>query len=274
MAYRCALVTGATFGIGESFAKALPAGTGLVLTGRTEKRLAALKASLAGAGRQVETVAADLATEAGRERVIAVAEAAKVDLLINNAGLGRFGAFVDNPPAVEREMVEVNVVAPVVLTRALLPGMLSRARESGARAGVVIVASVAGFQPVPFFATYAATKSFDLLFAEGLAGELRGAPVDVLAVCPGATRTEFFDRARLRADVMPGIMEPDAVAQRALTALGRRTIDVSDPVRRTMLMPGLAFRAMKRFATTMVMRRILRRGSLVEGGALHQEPDS
>lgn len=274
MAYGCALVTGATYGIGESFAKALPPETGLILTGRTEARLDALKAALAHDGRRVEAVAADLATEAGRERVVEAAEAAGIDLLINNAGLGRFGAFVDNPLAVEREMVEVNVVAPVVLTRALLPGMLARARETGTRAGVIVVASVAGFQPIPFLATYAATKSFDLLFAEGLAGELRHEPVDVLAVCPGATRTEFFGRARLRAEIMPRIMEPDAVARRALSALGNRTINVSDPLRGTILAPGLAFRALKRAATNAVMRRILHRGSLADDGALQHKTDS
>ena len=192
MAYGCALITGATYGIGKSFAEALPVETDLVLTGRTEERLGILRDALLSEGRLVETVAADLATEAGRARVIAVAEAAQIDLLINNAGLGRFGPFVDNPPEVEREMVEVNVVAPVVLSRALLPGMMARADSTGRRAGVIVVSSVAGFQPLSYFATYAATKSFDLLFAEGLAGELKGTMVDVVAVCPGATRTEFF----------------------------------------------------------------------------------
>ncbi len=259
MAYGCALITGATYGIGKSFAEALPVETDLVLTGRTEERLGILRDALLSEGRLVETVAADLATEAGRARVIAVAEAAQIDLLINNAGLGRFGPFVDNPPEVEREMVEVNVVAPVVLSRALLPGMMARADSTGRRAGVIVVSSVAGFQPLSYFATYAATKSFDLLFAEGLAGELKGTMVDVVAVCPGATRTEFFDRAGLDEDAMPYVMDPDIVARRGLAALGKRTIEVTDPLRRAMLMPGLVLRAAKRFATTAVMKRFLNR---------------
>ena len=256
MEHRSALITGATYGIGKAFAEALPVTTGLVLTGRTEEKLAALRESLAHDGRQVEIVPADLATEAGRDRVIAAAEAAEIDLLINNAGLGRFGAVVDNPLAAEREMTEVNVVAPVVLTRALLPGMASRADVSGRRAGIIVVSSVAAFQPLPFFATYAATKAFGLLFAEALAGELAEAPIDVLALCPGATRTEFFRRAGLSDGIFPHIMDPEIVARRGLDALGRRTIEISDPIRRAMLAPALTFRAVKRVAIRLVMKRV------------------
>lgn len=256
MAHRCALVTGATFGIGKAFAEALPPTTDLVLTGRTEARLVALRDALAHGERRIHIVTADLSTEAGRDQVIAVAEAAEIDLLINNAGLGRFGAFLDNPPEAEREMTEVNVVAPVVLTRALLPGMAQRTESTGTRAGVIIVSSVAGFQPLAYFGTYAATKAFDLLFAEALAGEMRGSTVDVLAVCPGATRTEFFRRAGLSDGIFPHVMDPDIVARRGLAALGRRTIEVSDPIRRVMLAPGLTVRALKRRLTTMVMERV------------------
>lgn len=256
MVYRCALITGASYGIGKSFAELLPASTDLVLTGRTEARLAALKEALERDGRRVDTVVADLGNDDGRDRVIAAAQAAGIDLLINNAGLGRFGRFVDNPPEAEREMVEVNVVAPVVLTRALLPAMKARAEDKGRRAGIIVVASVAGFQPLAYFGTYAATKSFDLLFAEALAGELKGTAVDVLAVCPGATRTEFFHRAGLSEGVFPYVMDPDVVARRGLAALGKKTIDISDPVRRVLLAPNMAFRAAKRFATTLVMKRV------------------
>ncbi|NKB57788.1 MAG: SDR family NAD(P)-dependent oxidoreductase [Alphaproteobacteria bacterium] len=256
MAYSCALVTGATSGIGRSFAELLPSSTNLVLTGRAEDRLLELKDALSRDGRQVETIAADLAEQEGRVRVIAAAEAANVDLLINNAGLGRFGVFVENPAPLEREMVEVNVVAPVVLTRSLLPNMITRAEVSGQRAGVIVLSSVAGFQALPFFGTYAATKSFDLLFAEALSAELADSLVDVLALCPGATRTEFFNRANLADSAMPYMIDADTVARRGLSALGKRTIEVTDPVRRTMMAPSLAFRALKRAVTTMVMRRL------------------
>ena len=260
MVYRSALITGATSGIGRAFAEALPEATDLVLTGRNEARLKTLGDFLSRDGRQVETVVADLATETGRERVIAAAQTAEIELLINNAGLGQFGAVVDNPPEAEREMTEVNVVAPVVLTRALLPDMIARANETGRRAGVIVVSSVVAFQPMPFFATYAATKAFDLLFAEALAGELNGKSIDVLAVCPGATRTEFFRRAGLSDTIFPHIMDPEVVARRGLAALGRRTIDISDPVRRIILLPALALRAVKRGVIRVVMLRISKRG--------------
>jgi short-subunit dehydrogenase len=256
MAYACALVTGATSGIGKSLAMQLPAETNLVLTGRAEERLADLKRSMAQDGRRVETVVADLATDEGRERVIAAAEAANIDLLINNAGLGRFGAFAENPPEMEREMVEVNVVAPVVLTRALLPSMLAKSGESGRRAGIIIVSSVAGFQPLAYFGTYAATKSFDLLFAEALAAELKDQNVDVLALCPGATRTDFFNRAGLRGSVMPYLVDPDDVARRTLNALGKRTIVVTDPVQRVVRAPALVLRALKNAMTAKLMRNL------------------
>ncbi|MDJ0948137.1 MAG: SDR family NAD(P)-dependent oxidoreductase [Alphaproteobacteria bacterium] len=223
MPHTLALITGASRGIGAAFAEALPAETGLLLTGRDEARLAARAERLARPDRTVETRAADLATEAGREAVIDWARQFPVDLLINNAGLGRLGPFGENPAATERAMVEVNVLAPVVITRALLPDMLARARPE-ARAGVIIVSSVAGFQPVPFMATYAASKAFDLHFAEALAQELSGAPVDVLALCPGATDTDFFDRAGMAMEALSLIATPERVARRALASLGRTTV--------------------------------------------------
>lgn len=258
MRYRTALITGATSGIGDAIARALPAACGLLLTGRNADRLAALSTALGGDGRRVEWIAADLATAAGRAAVTDWAKAAKIDFLVNNAGLGRFGAVADNPPAVEAEMVAVNVMAPVEITRALLPGMIERARAAGGRAGVMILSSVVAFQAVPYMTTYAATKAFDLFYAEGLAEELKREPVDVLAVCPGTTRTEFFDRAAMSTRAMPYMLDPDKVARMALAAMGRRTVLVTDPVRRITLVPGLIRRGLVRAATGVAMRRMAR----------------
>jgi short-subunit dehydrogenase len=258
MRYRTALITGATSGIGDAIARALPAACGLLLTGRNAERLAALSKTLGGDGRRVEWIAADLATAAGRAAVTDWAKAAEIDFLVNNAGLGRFGAVADNPPAVEAEMVAVNVMAPVEITRALLPGMIERARAAGGRAGVMILSSVVAFQAVPYMTTYAATKAFDLFYAEGLAEELKREPVDVLAVCPGTTRTEFFDRAAMPTRAMPYMLDPDKVARMALAAMGRRTVVVTDPVRRITLAPGLIRRGLVRAATGVVMRRMAR----------------
>ncbi len=187
--YRRALITGATSGIGAAFARALPATTGLLLSGRDEQRLAEIRDELAVPGRDVEVFRADLAKPDEVQALGERAEALGVDLLINNAGVGEFGAIADHALDAEVATAMVNVVAVVALTRALLPGMIERARRDGRGAGVIIVSSTAAFAPVPFFATYAASKTFDLHYGEALAEELRGEPVSVLVVCPGATNT-------------------------------------------------------------------------------------
>lgn len=226
MTYRCALITGASSGIGEAFARALPKSTSLLLTGRDRTRLNQLAAELASAERPVRSIAADLATPDGRQAVISFAEGQPVDLLINNAGLGYLGPVAENPPERESEMAQLNVVAPVDLTRALLPGMLKRA-EGGPRSGLIFVASAAAFLPIPLFATYAASKAFLLHYAEALAEELSDRPVDVLALCPGATRSRFFERAHIaRSDNIPPMHEPDRVAREGLRALGHRVVHV------------------------------------------------
>jgi uncharacterized protein len=231
MTFRHALITGASSGIGAAFARALPRSTGLLLTGRDREKLAQLAAELALNDRPVRTIAADLSTPEGRRALIHAAEEQPIDLLINNAGLGWLGAVVDNPPEREAEMVQVNAAAPIELTRALLPGMIRRARESQAgdrpeRAGLIFVASAAAFMPIPLFATYAASKAFLLHYAEALAEELDRAPVDVLALCPGATKTRFFERANVGPSGVPVAHDPDRVAREGLQALGRRPVHV------------------------------------------------
>lgn len=253
--YRMALVTGATSGIGTAFAEALPRQTGLLLTGRDQASLEALAAKLAKDGRTVETQVADLSVDADRAALIDRAEALGVDLLINNAGLGVFGPVTSNPLDREMEMVAVNVTAVVHLTRALLPGMTARVRTSGGRAGLIIVSSVAAFTPVPMLATYAATKTFELSFGEALADEVKDAPVDVLVLCPGATRTNFFDRAGMAKT--PGYSEmPGPVARKALRALGRKRVLVSQPPARTALMLANIRRRVMVAGAGRVMRRM------------------
>lgn len=228
MTYRCALITGASSGIGEAFARALPKSTSLLLTGRNRARLSHLASELANAERSVRSIAADLATAEGRQAVIAFAEGQPVDLLINNAGIACFGPVAENPPQRESEMAQLNVVAPVELTRAVLPGMLQRA-AGGRRGGLIVVASAAAFMPVPLFATYAAGKAFLLHYAEALAEELSGSPVDVLALCPGATRTRFFERANIGRANLPQMHDAARVAREGLQALGHRVVHVVGP---------------------------------------------
>jgi uncharacterized protein len=187
-----ALITGASSGIGEAFARALAArGDEVVLVARSAGRLEALAADLSAKhGVRAHAIPADLADPGAVAALVAALTAREliVETLINNAGFGTHGEFAALDPARERDEVMVNVLAPVMLTRALLPAML--ARKSGA---IVNVGSTASFQPVPYMAVYGATKAFVLSFSEALAEEVRAHGVRVVALCPGQTDTAFFE---------------------------------------------------------------------------------
>ena len=131
------------------------------------------------------------------------------------------------------------VTPTIVLTRALLPGMIERAARDSRRAGLLMVSSTTAFQPVPFLATYSASKSFILAYGEALATELRRKPVDVLVLCPGATRTNFGRRAGFALNALPGAADPMDVAREGLHALGRHTVHVHGFGTRNMLRPFL-----------------------------------
>lgn len=223
--FEAALITGATSGIGEAIARALPATTALRLTGRDAGRLAALAAELGNAGRPVATFAADLAKRGEQDAMIAWAASAPIDLLVNNAGFGRFGPALEGGER-DRAMIELNLLTPIALAQALLPGMIAGARATGRRAGLINVASMVGFFPWPYFATYAASKAFLVSWTEALAAELGDDPIDVLALCPGATATKFHERAGYAGMPGWGGHLPDRVAREALAALGRRPVYV------------------------------------------------
>jgi uncharacterized protein len=184
------LITGASSGIGAEIARALARrGYGVTLTARREERLEELAEELAGdCSVRAETVAADVSDERGRERLARELEARglQVDVLINNAGYGSGGAFVELEGDREAAMVRTNVEAVVALSSAYLPGMVRRG--GGA---ILNVASLIAFQPVPFQATYGATKAAVLSFTDALHEELRGTGVTATAICPGPVRTEF-----------------------------------------------------------------------------------
>jgi len=190
-----ALVTGASAGIGWALAEQLAAGgANLVLTARRIDRLQKLAADLTSAhGVRTEAFAADLTRPEAPDAIRAFTEGKRlhIELLINNAGFGVYGYTHEIDESRLLDMVQVNCSAVVRLTRIYLPAMVQR------RGGdILIVASTAAFQPVPFIAAYAATKAFDLIFAEGLAEEVRGFGVRVCALCPGSTNTEFQQVAR------------------------------------------------------------------------------
>jgi len=184
------VVTGASSGIGAELARGLAErGRGVTLVARREGRLAELADELTGAhGVRVETVAADVSRPSGRRKLrdeIAMRELT-VDLLVNNAGYGSGGPFVELDGGKEAEMVRTNCEAVVALTHLYVREMVDRGRGA-----IVNLASIAAFQPIPFQAAYGATKAFVLSFSEALHEELRGTGVTVTAVCPGPVRTEF-----------------------------------------------------------------------------------
>lgn len=221
--YRSALVTGASGGVGEAFARRLAAdGCGLILVARRAKQLADLADQLSAAhGIEVEVLGADLTTPAELELVERrLADTARpVDLLVNNAGrFGSVGCLADQPADAEAGKIELNAVAMVRLARAALPGMLARRRGA-----IVNVSSVSAFVPTPRAATYSATKAFITSFSESLHGETREHGVTVTALCPGPMKTTIHDddpnRPRERTPARLGVLEPAAVAEAGLQAV-------------------------------------------------------
>jgi uncharacterized protein len=223
------LVTGASSGIGADVARSLARrGHGLTLVARREDRLEELAAEVRDEnGVRVDTIDCDLADEADRERMLGrLADlAVNVEVLVNNAGFGTGGRFVALDAAREREMVRVNVEAPVDLCARFVPDMVRRRRGA-----ILNVASTAAFQPLPRQATYAATKAFVLSFTDSLHAELAGAGVTATALCPGPVRTEFVEVAGIgdEASGLPELFWADsaAVAEQGVRGLeqGKRVV--------------------------------------------------
>jgi len=217
-----ALITGASSGIGEQFARQLAErGHELVLVARRKDRLQALAEELPS---RAQTIDCDLASEAAKLPGKVEKLGVQVDLLVNNAGFGLRGRFAEHDPDRLAEMVRLNCEAVVILTRAFLPGMLERGRG-----GVITVASTAGLQPLPYEATYGASKAFATNFTEALHAELRGTGVKALAVNPGPVPTEWQQVAgyeEVGGEMMPGAIESGQVVREALRAYerGRRAI--------------------------------------------------
>lgn len=230
-----ALVTGASRGIGEAFARRLAAaGTDLVLVARSEDELRELADELhADQGVQVDVLAADLTSPTERRPVedrLASVEL-PVDLLINNAGFGSSGLFHELDLERETGQIALNLTTTTRLTRAALGQMVA----SG-RGGVINVASILAFQPGPHGAVYAACKAAVLSMTEAVHEEVRGTGVHVTALCPGFTRTAIFDVAGGDTSRVPAVMwkEPDEVA-----GAGLRAVAANDAV----CVPGLLYQA-------------------------------
>ena len=220
-----AVVTGASSGIGRAYAERLASnGMDVVLIARRSDRLESLQHDLERRGVSARTVVADLGRGEDVERLAEQLEAMPVELLVNNAGLAHYMPFAQLPPERARELVDVNAMAPLLLTRAVVPGMIQRGRGA-----IINVASLLAFSGaarasfLPPRAVYAATKAFLVTFTEILAGELASTGVKVQVVCPGVVRSEFHSRQGIDMSQVPR-MEPDQIVTASLSDLARGVV--------------------------------------------------
>ena len=220
---KTALITGASSGIGAEFARQLAAKKlDLVLVARSQDKLNHLAEELGQQyGVRANVIVQDL-TETGAS--VSVARQVEtlgvvIDLLINNAGFGDYGPFVESVLDRQTSMIQLNISALVELTHVFLPTMLERRQG-----GIINVSSIAGFQPMPYWSVYAASKAFVLSFSEALWAEVKEKGVKVLALCPGPTESKFFDVAKVpsNSDMSSSLNQLDSVenvVKSALTAL-------------------------------------------------------
>jgi uncharacterized protein len=213
------LITGASGGIGECFARAFARrGHNLVLTARSEARLSQLAADLVREHSvRVEVMVADLSVRDTAPRLVAILNERNlsISVLVNNAAFGARGEFWKLPMERQMAMVRLNINALAELTHLLLPAMVERGEGS-----IVNVSSTASFQPLAYTATYAATKAFVTSFSMGLAEEVRPHGIRVVTLCPGGTRTNFFDAGNYGVRTIPGgLQDPNEVVRDALRML-------------------------------------------------------
>jgi uncharacterized protein len=249
-AYRTALVTGASSGIGDSFARLLAAGgSDLVLVARRADRLSDLAANLRDQHKiDVTVLPADLTTDQGIGTVAArlAGGGAPIELLVNNAGRSAQGNFAEQPPGIIDAQISLNVRALARLARAAIGGMLERGHG-----GILNVSSMSGFAPSPGTSVYGATKAFVTSLSESMHAELAGTGVHVTALCPGLTRTEFHEANSVDPGYVPKLawLDADEVARAGLEAVAAG---------RAVAVPGLQYKVAAG-ATRMVPRRALRR---------------
>ena len=252
-----ALVTGASSGIGAVFCKKLAAlGFTVIAVARRGERLEQLRLEVEGYGKgAVVPIILDLQDREAADTLFATVtgQGLQVDLLINNAGFGTLGSLDSAPREKALGMIDLNCRAVVDLTCKFLPGMKERRRG-----GIIIISSVVGAIPTPWFAVYSATKAFDLYFGEALYAECQGSGVDVLTVLPGLTSTEFQAGSGMR-DYHSAYRSPEQVVESALTAIGRKAI-VVDGALNKLLVHGTRFvpRALLLALSRVVMRKELR----------------
>jgi len=239
-----ALVTGASAGIGRELARVLAEeGWDLIITARSTDRLQALAEAIEDeTGQSVEVIPCDLADPGGPGRLVEEVRARdlRVEILVNNAGFGDHGPFVDADLTRNLDMIQVNVTAVMELTHRLLPELV----EAG-RGRILNVASTAAFQPGPFMSVYYATKAYVLSFSEALREELRQTGVTVTTLCPGPTESEFQEVAGIEETTLVRLSSPPSsrtVAEYGVAAMLRgRGVAVQGMLNRFLVfMVGLA----------------------------------
>ena len=244
-----ALITGASGGIGLDLARVFAReGYRLVLVARNQKRLEEIAQELRPA--EAQAIAMDLSLPGAAEEIHG--KEPKVDVLVNNAGFGVFGKFVEKGLAEELNMMQLNMTALVTLTRLYLPAMISAGNGK-----IMNVASTAAFQPGPLMAIYFATKAFVLSFSEAIANELAGTGVIVSALCPGPTASDFQERAKMQnSGLVKGKKMMDA---RTVAETGYRGLMAG----KTVVIPGLgnklltqSLRLSPRSVVTKMVRRM------------------
>ena len=231
------LITGASSGIGRAIAQEFAAqGHPVVLVARRKEKLEELARQITrDTGLPAHVVTADLGVKEGPEELVKelLRRELQVDVLVNNAGIGQHGPFAHSEMQTMEQLLQLNIVSLTELTRRLLPGMLERGRG-----GILNVGSTAGFQPGPNMAIYYASKAYVYSFTEALAQELAGTPLFVTNLAPGATTTEFQDKAQIADMVLfsdtvlfsTGVMDAQTVAKAGVKGVKEG---------RTLVVPGL-----------------------------------
>lgn len=235
-----ALITGASAGIGAEFARQIAAqGINVALVARRRERLEELCAELeAQHGVRTLAIAADLCADDFLDTITAALGTRHIGLLVNNAGIGTTGDFLDCDVETELQMLALNCRAPLMLAH----HFGARMRDDR-RGGIIMLASIAGIVPTPTMAHYGATKAWNRYLGEGLHEELGRAGVDVVSLCPGPTRSEFFEKANADLSQWPApmraaIMSAEDVVKAGLKGLGKQS----------QVVPGLSYRMLMRLS--------------------------
>lgn len=246
-----ALITGASGGIGLELARlCAKGGHDLILVARNQAKLEEVAKYLSGMYQiRAEVIAADLADSEAPHAIMQEIESRglSVDVLVNNAGFGDWGLFGRADLDRQLAMIQVNITALTVLTRLVLPGMVSRHRGR-----ILNVASTAGFAPGPLMAVYYASKAYVISFSEAISNELRGTGITVTALCPGPTRTSFFEQAGMQGSNLataPHVMAVEPVARAGYRGMMRGAV---------LVVPGLANKGLI-FAIRLGPRWLVRR---------------